>query len=340
MAHITLSESAFFHNLALLSKRLGGIEKLAVVLKDNAYGHGLAQMSALCARYGIQKAVVRTCKEAHTLKGLFRKIIVLAPEQTENLNPSFSLTINTLSQIATLPPNTDVELKVDTGMHRNGIKPEELHEAFRLLRAHKLKLHGVMTHFRSADELSSDLFWQLQIWKEVKQTVYRLCKQYEYPLPLFHSANSAATLRLQTYEDDFARCGLATYGYHEMDPVFGKFDLKPVLKLYADRIATTTLEKGARIGYGGTFTVSRPMQVSTYDIGYGDGFFRYDGKGHFKVDGKQVLGRISMDSLSLEGNAKRVCILENAKETARFFGTISYDVLVKLNPDIERVVTP
>ncbi len=340
MAHITLSKSAFFHNLALLSKKLGGIEKLAVVLKDNAYGHGLAEMSRLCADYGIQKAVVRTCKEAHSLKSFFQKIIVLAPEQTENLHPTFSLTINTLSQIATLPPNTDVELKVDTGMHRNGIKPQELHEAFKLLTTRKLRLHGVMTHFRSADELSSDLFWQLQIWKEVKQTVYRLCKQYKLTLPLFHSANSAATLRLHTYDDDFARCGLAAYGYHEMDPVFGNFDLKPVLKLYADRITTTTLEKGARIGYGGTFTAPDSMQVSTYDIGYGDGFLRYDGQGIFKIGGKQVLGRISMDSLSLEGDAQSVCILENAKEIARFFGTISYDVLVKLNPNIKRVVIP
>ena len=157
-------------------------------------------------------------------------------------------------------------------------------------------------------------------------------------LPLFHSANSAAALRLNHYEDDFARCGIAAYGYHEMPEVFGLYDLQPVMRLYAEKITTLTLQKGERIGYGGTFIAPKKMIVTTYDIGYGDGFFRYDGKGTFNLGDKRVLGKISMDSLSLSGDAKEVEVLGDAKEIAHYFGTISYDVLVKLNPAIKRVI--
>jgi len=339
LARIELSQSAFFHNLSLLSQKLGGKEKLAVVLKDNAYGHGLVQMARLSQEYGIQRAVVRTLFEAQQIKQYFRDIIILNIDENITPDPTYSYTINHLLQIDHIPQGTAVELKIDTGMHRNGIPANKLHEAVQRINEKKLHLKGVMTHFRSADEIGSELFWQLQQWKSIKQEVCTLCETLRIPLPLFHSANSAAALRLNHYEDDFARCGIAIYGYHHLPFVFQTPPLKPVLKLYAKKLSTLNLSKGARIGYGGTFTAPEDMSVSTYDIGYGDGFFRFNGEGEFYLGDKKVLGRISMDSLALEGEDEEVCILNDAKETARFFGTISYDVLVKLNPQIQRVVT-
>jgi len=339
LARIELSKVAFFHNLAFLTQKLGGEEKLAVVLKDNAYGHGLLPMAALSHEFGLQRAVVRTYKEAEQIKHLFAHIIILNPSPPHIADKRYSLTINSLSQITTLPQNASIELKIDTGMHRNGIALSELHEAFQRISEQKLLLKGAMTHFRSADELSSELFWQRQNWQKAKEKITTLCKTYKIPLPLFHSANSAAVLRLNHDEDDFARCGIAAYGYHQIPEIFGTYSLKPVLKLFAQKIATTTLKKGERIGYGGRFTVPHEMRVSTYDIGYGDGFLRFGGEGQFRAGGNQILGKVSMDSLCIEGERDEVCLIPDAKEIADFFGTISYDILVKLNSEIPRIVT-
>ena len=132
------------------------------------------------------------------------------------------------------------------------------------------------------------------------------------------------------YEDDFARCGIAIYGYHEMEKSFGDFPLKTVLKLYAQKISSRELKKGARVGYGGVGKLQNKSIVSTYDIGYGDGFFR-----NIYPD---ILGRVSMDSFSMISDKDEVCIIKDAKEIAKQNNTISYDVLVKLNSKIKRVI--
>ncbi len=337
MAHITLSRGAFFHNLALLSDKLSGKERLAVVLKDNAYGHGLLPMAEMAHAFGLTRAVVRTFSEAEAIKTLFDHILILNPVEPWIDDPRYTLTVNDLSQLQRLPSGSRIDLKVDTGMHRNGIRADDLKAAFATIRKRHLNLSGVMTHFRSADLLSSELFWQMKQWATVKERVRTLCARHTMPLPLFHSANSAAVLRLNSYEDDFARCGIAAYGYHEMPDIFGHYDLRPVLGLYAQKITTLKLYKGERIGYGGIYSAEEDMTVSTYDIGYGDGFPRYNGEGKLYLNGMPVLGKISMDSFCVKGEKEEICLIGNAGEIAHSFGTISYDVLVKLNPQIERI---
>jgi alanine racemase len=81
------------------------------------------------------------------------------------------------------------------------------------------------------------------------------------------------------------------------------------------------------------------MEVSTYDIGYGDGMFRFNGKGALHVANKKpLLGRVSMDSFTIEGNDEEVCVFDDAREFARFFDTITYDILAKLSPSLVRKV--
>jgi alanine racemase len=171
----------------------------------------------------------------------------------------------------------------------------------------------------------------MKVWKDVKEKVLKLTKEHGLKIPLFHSANSATLLRLQNYEDDFARCGIASFGYEEFPKSFEIPKLKPVLSLWAEKIATRELKKGQRVGYGGTFKAKENMIVSTYDIGYGDGFFRF-------VDDEKILGRVSMDSFSMKGNSDKVLLILEAKEIAKHFETISYDVLTKLSPDIKRII--
>lgn len=336
MAIIKLSRENYFHNLSLLAERAGGVEKIAVVLKDNAYGHGLEEMAELAAEFGIKKAVVKDEAEAEKIVAHFPFVLLLLPRFTAH-DPRFSYTINAIFHIKQMPQGAKVHLKIDSGMHRNGIDPEEIEEAFEEIEKRDLVLEGVMTHFRSADDLSADLFWQMDNWDRIKERVREIVVEKGIPLPIFHSFASSSLLRAKM-RDDFARCGIATYGYSELDCVFEQADLRPVLKLYAHKVATRSLQQGNRIGYGGVYEVKADIVASTYDLGYGDGLFRYDGEGKLQIAGSPVLGRISMDSFSLEGVADEVEVLGDARYFASYFQTISYEVLTHLSPTLRRVI--
>jgi alanine racemase len=329
MAYIELSKRNYFHNLDLLSNRAGGVDKLSVVLKDNAYGHGLLEMAKLSSEYGITKVVVRDEVEAKIIENLFDMILVLLPKP----DSIYSQTINSLHQLKATKQGSKIHLKIDSGMHRNGIDEDEIEESLKIVEQNNLILEGVMTHFRSSDDLNSELFWQMKNWARIKATVSKLTDQK----PLFHSFASSALLRSKM-SDDFARCGIATYGYSELDESFDKLDLLPVLTLIGEKIGTKNLKKGQRVGYGGVGVLDEDVAVTTYDVGYGNGFFRYSGEGDLKLDGKRVIGRVSMDSTAVLSDEKSLKFIGDAKEIAQYFKTISYDVLVKLSPSIKRTI--
>ena len=338
MAYIELSKKNYFDNLALLSSKLGDKSRLAVVLKDNAYGHGLAQMAALAKTFGITKAIVRNHQEAKVIEGMFPFIMILTPDMA-TVSGDFSLVINSLLDLSLAPKGAKIHLKIDSGMHRSGISIEEIEQAFIMIEKEGLILEGVMTHFRSADELNGELFWQMKVWEDIKERVQKLIQKYGWQRPLFHAANSSALLRLQHYHDDFARCGIATYGYDEFHPSFGKFALKPVLTLWAEKIATRSLKKGMRVGYGGVGVCHHDSVVSTYDVGYGDGYFRYNGEGDLSTaEGYPIIGRVSMDNISIISKEDKVALFGDAKALAHYHDSIVYEVLVSLSRDIRRVV--
>jgi alanine racemase len=338
MAYITLLKANYFHNLQLLSDKLGTLERLAVVLKDNAYGHGLVEMATLAKAFGVTKAIVRNHTEAKQIEGMFPFIMILVPDMDKECG-AFSLVVNSLEALSKMQKGAKVHLKVDSGMHRSGILAKELEAAFIMIEERELELEGVMTHFRSADELSCELFWQMKIWEEIKKDVLQLCQRYSCKRPLFHSANSATLLRLSNYHDDFARCGIASYGYEECHESFACKKLKPVLQLWANKISSRYLKRGERVGYGGVGVVSSDEIISTYDVGYGDGYFRHDGKEDLEIaNGVKIVGRVSMDNISVTSQEEKLLLIADAKALAHYHDTISYDILVKLSPFLKRIV--
>ncbi len=342
MAKIVIKKENYFHNLSLLSEKTGSVDKLMVVIKDNAYGHGLEIIAALAHDFGIKKAAVKTLSEALHVKYFFDEVLILAdhPPLRVLTEENISFAVHSLEFLKTFPKNSNIHLNIDTGMHRNGIVMDEIDEALDYISKNSINLKGIFTHFRSADDLNSELFWQQDIWQKIKDTVRREIKNYDIKVPLFHSCNSSALLRSTGLgDDDFARCGIATYGYTHIDKTIGTYDLKPVMALYANRLSSRELKKGQRVGYGGVYECERDMTVSTYDIGYGDGFFRYNGMGDLKTaDGQKILGRISMDSMALEGSKDRVLLFSDASNLAKHFNTITYEIITKLMPYIKREV--
>ncbi len=333
MAFITINKQNFYHNLNQIALKTGSVEKIAIVLKDNAYGHDLKIMATLASEFGIKHAVVRKTIEAEEIRSFFKTVLVLG--DTIIKDEVYSFAINTLEDIKQTQKGAKVELKVDTGMHRNGIALDELDEALSLIKEQSLNLVGVMTHYRSADELSSELFWQQKQFETVKDKV----KEAGFTDVRFHSHNSAAILRTKSFDEDLVRVGIGAYGYNELPSPFDNIDLKPVMTLHAKKVSSRVLKAGERVGYGGDFIASKPMTVSTYDLGYGDGWCRGASQNPYVTsEGLPVLGRVSMDFISLASDKLEVCVMNDAQKAAEQFGTISYEVTTALSANIPKVV--
>ncbi|WP_320033420.1 alanine racemase [Halarcobacter sp.] len=339
MAKIILNKSNYFHNLKVAEEKLGSKDKIAVVLKDNAYGHGLIEISTMAKEYGITKAVVRTIEEAEKIETFFEQILILADTAIHTYSHTFHIAVNSLEDIERLPKNTNVHIKVDTGMHRNGISLENLEEAIHGILRKKLNLTGVFTHFRSADELSCEFFWQRSVFIQAKKLVKSLCEKLFLTIPKFHCANSSALFRFKNYEEDFARLGIAQYGYLESNPIFENPKLKPVMSLWGEKIVTRELKKNQKVGYGGKYLAKEDMKVSTYKVGYGDGFLRLNGEDtYFTPKGYQILGKVSMDNLSINCEDEEVCIFDDVTALAKIHDTITYEITTTLNPNIPKEI--
>lgn len=337
MAYITLNKANFFHNLDIITQKTQSKTKVALVLKDNAYGHGIEKIATLAQSYGITRAVVRTYAEAQQIADFFSNILILSEMPQKLLEEKFCITINDITQIKKLPPLLHVALKVDTGMHRNGIAMGNISEAFRLIQKQKLHLKEVFTHHRSADSLTSEWFWQNENFKKVKEQVKKLSKKYNIPLPLFHSANSASLFRTHTFDEAYARIGIAAYGLLEGE-VFHPLPLKPILSLYATKLSTQQLQKNMCIGYNASWCAGEKMEAGCYDVGYGDGFFRSLSNNYTTPDGATLLGRVSMDNTTFCTTKGELLIFDDAREVAKKVNTISYEVVTSLKEYIERKI--
>ncbi len=342
MAKIVLNKNNFFHNLDVISKQAGSKDKIAIVLKDNAYGHGLEQIAKLSHEFGIKKAVVKNLDEALKIEKLFDDILILSQKEFHTYSHTFHIALNSMENIAFLPKNTNVHIKIDTGMHRNGIQANELEECIYRLCERKINIKGIFTHHRNADEMGSDFFWQNDIFLSLKKETFSICEKLSLDIPNFHSCNSHALFRHSNFNEDFARVGIASYGYFTFDKNFKNLDipkLKPVLSLWAKKIATRKLKKNQSLGYGSGFKASKDMLVSTYDLGYGDGFFRLNENHNYKTPkGFKVLGRVSMDNLSLDTDEEEVCIFEDVQELAKIHQTIPYEILTNLKENIQKQI--
>jgi alanine racemase len=340
MAYITLKRQHFFHNLDIIAKLSKGKDKIALVLKDNAYGHGLREIASMAAEYGITKAVVRNDSEAKQVENFFEYILVLADKPKE-ASSKIRYTINDIDSIMHFPPGTKVELKVNSGMNRNGIEAEQLKDAFAAITKQQLTLEGVFTHHACADE-SDELFYRMQQenFEQIQQEAKELASQYKIEPLRFHSCNSAALFRSNDFHEDMARVGIAAYGCLEMPEGFASDakQLKPLLSLYAKRISKRYLQAQQSVGYGATYRLQEAQMISNYDFGYADGFLRSTAASYMTPNKELLAGRISMDNSSFVSDAEEILIYNDARELAKSAGTISYEVLTALRADLERRV--
>lgn len=334
MGTIKLSREALIHNLDIIAHQVGGKDKIAVVLKDNAYGHGAMMIAEAASQYGIKEAVVRLEREADEIAQFFDNVLILGDKPTAP-KASYSYVINSIDSIEMFSEGSRVELKVDTGMHRNGVAISELEEAYERMSEKGLMCVGVMSHLRASDTLSSEWFWQRRNFDEVKIKALSLANKYGWK-PRFHLSNSAGTFRSSVCKDDMVRVGIVLYGCLEMEKTLPQPEVKPVLSLWGERIATRILKKGERVGYNGIYEAPNDEVISTYDLGYANGLDRLASNRYVTPEGVALRGRISMDNAAFASDKEELLIFNNANQYARSVGTIGYEILACLDKNLKR----
>ena len=347
----TIDASALRHNLAVVRRHAPTAAVLAVV-KADAYGHGLARAAAaLSDAEGF--ALVELDAALRLRSAGYQKRIVLLegffdPGELPVLaEHGLSTVVHSMDQVAALDrlapdARLDVMLKVNTGMNRLGLSPEQYAQALEKMRRNAgIASITLMTHFANADD-ERGVAWQME-------RLRRLPGHDALPLSL---ANSAAILLYpETARANWVRPGIMLYG---CSPFTGKTGadagLRPAMTLESRIIAIQDLKPGDTVGYSGMFRAERATRIGVVACGYADGYPRHAPTGTpILVDGKptRTVGRVSMDMLCVdltgmpEARAGSRVVLWGegmpVERVAHAAGTVGYQLLCALAPRVRIV---
>jgi alanine racemase len=366
--HLTWAEvdlDAIAHNARGLKERAGQETELMAVVKANAYGHGAVPVARAALENGASRLAVNRALEGVELRqaGLTAPILILGyslPGEAETIvRWDLTPTVTTVEGALALSAVSDrqgkvtlIHVKVDTGMGRFGLLPDEV-VAFvrRIAELPGLKLEGLFTHFAVAD-LADKTYTRRQFARYMQ--VAQQLEEVGFTIPLKHVANSAANLDLPEMHLDVVRCGIALYGLRPSDEVEPTIPLKPAMTLKSRVARVRTLPPGSGISYGCTYTTTRPTSVALVPVGYGDGYHRLlSNKGSVLIGGKRapIVGRVCMDQFvvditGIEGVRQddEVVVFGHqgeeeisAEEVAALAGTINYEVVTSILPRVTRV---
>ena len=350
-----LDLSALRHNLEV-ARGLAPGSKLMAVVKANAYGHGAVTIAQeLQSR--TDALAVACIEEAIELRdaGIDAPILLLegvfeARELAEAAQLGFWITIDNEWQLrwleeAVLPAPLHCWLKVDTGMHRLGVAADRTREFFeRLSTADNVDGTPVIyTHFASADNVASD---------QTRQQIdmfNRVCDDLSAERS---AANSPGLLAWPDARYEWVRPGYMLYGNSPMlKPHPNAEALRPVMTLTSAVISLRDVDPGESVGYGATWTASRPSRIATVTVGYGDGYPRLAPNGTpVLVNGRRaaLAGRVSMDMITVDvtelpavGPGDEVVLWGKGlplAEGAGHAGTIGYELTTRMPARIPRVV--
>lgn len=364
VTYVEVDLAAIAHNARTLKKHIGSSVALTAVVKANAYGHGAVEVAQTALRHGATRLAVARVNEGAQLRaaGLAAPILILGytppGEIPAAVEHDLTLTVTELPVAELISAQAHVRgrlaavhVKVDTGMGRFGLLPEEVVPFVKQLSALPgLNVEGLFSHFATADAV--DKSYTLQQFR-VFQSVLEALQKAGHTIPLRHIANSAATLELPEMHLDAVRVGIALYGLRPSDDVKLTVPLKPALTLRSHVARVRALPAGSSISYGRTFITPHVMPVALIPVGYGDGYHRLmSNRGAVLINGQRapIVGRVCMDQFvvnvsdlgPVEINDPVVLIGEqgdeciSAEEVARWAQTINYEVTTSLLPRATR----
>lgn len=338
--------------------------KVMIVVKANAYGHGLVEVAKhldLQADY-IGVAVL---EEGILLRevGVKNPILVLGgiwgnqiPAYIENDLTLTAPSVDRLEQIEqaaeSLGRKARVHLKIDTGMERIGIhyyNAHKLQEA--AIRCKHVEVEGIFSHFANAD--AADLS-HARLQLERFNQVLRFYEERSLPRPISHMANSGGILQLPECYFDMVRPGILFYGVYPSDEVPHNLNVQPALSWKSRVVYFKVTQAGHPVSYGSAWQADHDVRLVTVPVGYGDGYFRnMSNKAQVIIHGKKYpqVGRICMDQIMVNietdsaFNGDEVILIGQAhngervtvEDLANWTGTIPYEILTNINTRVPRI---
>lgn len=354
---------AIAQNVKNIKKLIGEKKELMAVVKGNAYGHDILEVSPVVLENGATRLAVARLEEAIFLRkaGITVPILVLGltlKQQAEFL-VSYDITpavcefemIEKLSESAVqMNKMTKIHLKVDTGMGRIGIFPYDVLRFIKRIKALKnVEIEGIFTHFSVADE--KDKFYTEEQFRKFIEILTILEKE-GIKIPIKHVGNSATLLDLPHMWLDMVRPGIAIYGLYPSKEVKKTINLIPAQQFKTKIVFIKELPPGESISYGRTYITKRRMRVASLPVGYADGYNRLlSNQGEVLVRGQRVtiIGRVCMDHCMIDvTNLTQVEIgdevvlwgrqgeeMITVEEIAQKIRTINYEIVHM--PDKKRV---
>lgn len=364
--------SAIRHNVAETRRYLKPRCRLLAVVKADAYGHGVVEVSKAVLGAGADCLAVSTVADGVRLRkaGVTAPIIMLDQPPAASIplllgnritpsvyEPDFAVAYGEAADLHGM--KAPYHLAVNTGMNRIGVQAEDALRFLDQVDFHRaLVLEGVFTHFATAD-CAETLELQIQA-RRFAETVSSM-QAAGYDPGVVHAANSAAIFRFPEVHFDMARAGVCLYGFHPCPETRGVIDLRPAMSVHARIVDVRAVPMSEGVSYGLHYRSPGSVKVCTLPIGYADGLQRrLSGNTDFIMGGRyfRQVGIICMDQCMFEvdmrsyGTRERidpqvgdeVLVVGNQgiaevtiDEMAAKLGTIHYEVAIGFGLRLERV---
>ena len=351
-------------NLRLIREFLDEEVAVMAVVKANAYGHGLQDVSRALVEEGVNYLGVATVDEALAIRsyGIDSPILVLGSVLEEEAKAAIEnditltlcdkrlldILVKLASEMKTRPK---VHIKVDTGMGRIGVWHEEAIDFIKEVSSKKeIDFEGIYTHFSSAARDKLITTQQISSFEKVIDEAESSGIKIKYK----HAANSIAVVDWKKSHLNLIRTGILLYGVYPKESFRGDFKLKPVMNLKTRIVHLKDTPPGRSISYGRTFITQKHTKIATIPIGYADGYGRIlSNKAEALLNGQyvKVAGIVTMDQTLLDvGHVKDVKVGDEVvligkqgeseiliEKIAKLAGTIPYEILSAITDRVPRV---
>ncbi len=354
---------AIARNYRRVQQRIGKRTEIIPVVKADAYGHGAVRVARRLEGEGARRFAVAIAEEGIALRraGVSGEILLLNFSDPADLplHRAYGLTptLYGLSQAqgfaaaaASLSSPLPVHLKLDTGMGRLGVRPEDVGAFIELLRrSPQLAVAGTFMNFSRAEDPASSATGR-EI--DTMRACLDLLRARGVSPGRVHLANSAGLLARPDSWFDAVRPGLLLYGVAPSEALEAK-DFEPALRLETRVMSVSEVPAGTSLGYGGHFVTARASTIAALPIGYHDGFrHAFSGRVSVLLRGRQVpvVGAVSMDVTLVDatdsgaGPGERAICLGSeggrsvtAWDLSRAAGTIPYEILCGISARVTRV---
>ncbi len=356
------------NNLSIVRSWIRKDVKIMAMVKANAYGHGLYEISSELLKQGVEYLGVAFLEEGVYLRkcGITAPIVVLGAINTDQIadfiNNDIEITSSSLDKSSAIAAgakkmgkSAKVHLKIDTGMERIGVHwyhaQEFIEKSFAL---DSISIKGIFSHFAKAE---TDPDFTAQQLNHFEAVLTMIDKKNLLP-ELVHIANSAGIMNFKSSHYTMVRPGIVLYGYNPNgylpDEAFNGKKLKPVMTLKTKVAYFKVVKAKTGISYNHTYTTDKQTRIVTLPIGYGDGYFRsLSNKGEVSIRGKKfpIVGSICMDQcmadIGMDGTAYNgddvllfgemdgsVIPLESLCDK---IGTITYEFLCNISSRVPRI---